>query len=309
MSAQATLRPFAGEAMPGISGEISRFKLQSERVRLVEPDSREWRSLAVGERLEGIPFVESMIRGGKAALALLPEPTRSCREKAKVAGIGMQNIVKTLCCMEMANPEGRLFLVTSTSAGRMNLTDICCQHEDLRYEGLVLAAKTLPSMAPGTCTPFVPDTDVAGVERFFVQAPEGGLGDRMVDVSIGGTDEIAFRLSVSLKYRELVSSLSDAYGEKMRLFSRDEEPDAMRLPGRIEEQLRVLRGDPRHPKRYAPRLKAIKRLESLVESRSLGKMERALVISELHMTEGEPRVVQEAAALASRMAKGMETDS
>lgn len=294
--------------MPSLVSEAGRFKPASEsKVRIIDPDSREWKDLCMGKRLDGIPFVESMIRSGRASLVLLPEPTQTCRQKAKLAKIDPESIVKTLCCREATNPEGRVFLVTSTSAGRMNLSDICGQTEELRYTELALSPQTLPSMAPGTCTPFVPTEDVSGVELFMVQTPESGLGDKMVDVSIGGTDTTSFCLSLSLRYNDLVGSLSSAYGEKVRFFSREGESE--QLPGRIEEQLRVLRGDPRHPKRYGPRLKAVRRLESILQDSKLDKMEKTLIISELNMVDGHGRVMEEARRLALKLARGMEVDS
>jgi hypothetical protein len=283
--------------------EARRFKPGPEQTaRIIEPDSKEWRELCIGERFEGMEFVEKMIRGGTASLVILPEPTQTCREKARLAGIGLESIVKTLCCMEAIENGGRMFLVTSTSGKRINLSDICGQHEELRYTELALSPVTLPGMAPGTCTPFVPSKVLNEIEFLIVQAPEWGLGERVVDVSIGGTDRISFCLSVSVRYKDLICSLESAYGEKMRLFYSERE-DAP-LPGRIEEQLRVMRGSPRHPKRYSPRLKAVKRLERLVEGSRLDDKERTLVISELRMVEDPTGIVSaEAARLASKLAQ------
>ncbi|MEW6036033.1 MAG: hypothetical protein AB1529_05450 [Candidatus Micrarchaeota archaeon] len=285
---------------PGFSRETGRLKLAPDaRSRAIEPDSREWNGLGMDMRLAGRPYLEMLIRSGRATLVMLPEPTSTCKDKARVAGLSAESVVRTLCCRETFVDGGKVYLVVSTAGERLDLPEICSQHDDLRYTELALAREVLPSMRPGTCTPFVEGGEMEQVQMLMVQAPQGGAAGRLVDVSIGGTDYISHFMSLSLRYGDLIESLSDAFGEKMRTFTLFCEE---RLPGRIREQLGLLGGNPRRPKRYAPRLKALRRLEGLAGG--LDESGLGCVLAELHSVrerDGNALVREEAGRLASRL--------
>ncbi len=287
---------------PGFSREAGHLKIAPDpRSRIIEPDSREWMGLGMDMRLAGRPYLEMLIRSGRATLIMLPEPTATCKDKARVAGLSAESVVRTLCCRESFVDGGKMYLVVSTSGERLDLPGICSQHEELKFTELALARETLPSMRPGTCTPFVQKEEMEQVQMLMVQAPRKGTAEHLVDVSIGGTDYISHFMSLSLRYGDLISSLSDAFGEKMRVFTLFCEE---RLPGKIGEQLGLLGGNPRRPKRYAPMLRALRRLEGLVVGYGLDESGLGCVLSELHAVrerDGNALVREEAGRLAARL--------
>src|SRR4030095_7379324 len=285
MSSPTSIRTTAAIAdLPGFASEGRRLKIAPDsysKGRTVVPDTALWKELKMGTSLSRVLLVEGLVRSGKASVVILPEPTSSCKEKAQAAGIPLESVIKTLCCKDEGD---KTFIVVATSNRRVDLPGLSRQHEEI--DGLSLAPETLPGMKSGTCTPFVSRENLANIAYLMVQAPSGGLEDRTVDVALGGTDEIAHRLSLSVRYADLITSLVDAYGERVKFF--DTETKDI-LPSKIREPLKLLEGNPRRPKRYSPRLKAIKRIEKLAGAHDIGDEGMAAIISELAAVEDRDR--------------------
>ena len=70
------------------------------------------------------------------------------------------------------------------------------------------------SMEMGTCTPFIPESDIKIIDYIFIQdLPE--LDEQIVDVSIGGKGKQAHKTSMHLPYSGIYQILKAQYGDKI----------------------------------------------------------------------------------------------
>ncbi|MEW6722515.1 MAG: hypothetical protein AB1324_04590, partial [Candidatus Micrarchaeota archaeon] len=172
----------------------------------------------------------------------------------------------------------------------------------LDYSTLRLAPRILPGMCEGTCTPLASREGLERVSLIILEDPDRGagrLGDRCVDVSIGGTDELSRHLSITVKYRDLVDALIQEHGQKVRLFCDCASPYED-VSGRVREQIKAARPNPRRPKRYGPRVKAIRRLGELARQ-GLATERIAKELETLHLADGNESVRKEAGHVLARM--------
>jgi hypothetical protein len=220
---QARERAFREE--PGL------FKPMPEsnsRVRTIVPDSVDWQELHAGRRLAIAPFLETLIREGRARLVFTEEFTSTCEEKAAAAGIPVEATVKAIFCRDMYSPDDR-FVVVASGKGRLSLSSgiLPGEHEYSQLE--MCKADEIPAgMEFGTCSAFVSKEMLSGIALVAIEDPEtelkgkkgkslGKLGDLEGDFSIGGTDSIAHHLSIRMNYREFAEALLGEYGEKAAL--------------------------------------------------------------------------------------------
>jgi hypothetical protein len=75
-----------------------------------------------------------------------------------------------------------------------------------------------PGMEGGTCTPFVPTSSMAFVDYLFI-ADYPGLDSEEVDISIGGSGEVAHRTSMFLPYGAIFEILRREFDGKVHKVS------------------------------------------------------------------------------------------
>lgn len=146
--------------------------------------------------------------------------TSTCYEKAEILGWSADRIVKAIYLHSGTSlfgfvfPEYELFLDQkrvlsdllgiSGSAARRFRMDMCPE-----------------GMMRGTCTPFVFSRSFSDassetrLEGIFVQKDEE-LDEKIVDISIGGIDDDARKISVHLPYAEMYKILHDQFGSRIR---------------------------------------------------------------------------------------------
>jgi hypothetical protein len=197
-------------------------------VTLIEPDSREWKSCGMQSRLEGLPHLETLLKDGTAGLMLCDRKTHTAMDAAAIFGFHADQIVKSIYAEARNRTDHYMVVCIGTEA--IPLSKLLARHvAGLR---LNLSWDLPPGMMPGTCTPFMPQSVAESIRMIAVEDPNfvpgpysgmyGGrnrkpIGDNIVDVSIGGTDDLALRLSVHMLYYDLVASLEKAYGDRIRL--------------------------------------------------------------------------------------------
>jgi prolyl-tRNA editing enzyme YbaK/EbsC (Cys-tRNA(Pro) deacylase) len=196
-------------------------------VKTIAPGSAEWQRLGVDRRLEIAPFLETLIRTGRARLVYTEERTSTCEEKAQAAGISVESTVKALFCKDIYS--GSIYALVVSGKGRVNLGSALSGVETLDFTpGLELcAAQELPhGMEFGTCSAFISPKALEGVAMVAIEDPATPvrgkkgkptgqtLGDLEADLSIGGTDETAHHLSVRMKYSDFAGALMEQYGDK-----------------------------------------------------------------------------------------------
>jgi hypothetical protein len=131
----------------------------------------------------------------------------------------------------------------------------------------LMKAKTLLSyMTHGTCTPFIEQGDqrVAGIYIHY----DRKLSQKLVDVSIGGTDEPAHRLSLWMPYRAMYKKLQWQFPvftavKPLAFKQTEEEQDTERMQQLREEKKRI------DSELYALDQKLLKLREAAAESKPL----------------------------------------
>ena len=221
LALRAILQPDARPSQRGASA----FKLPSDshsKTHMVAPDSMEWGELHMNRRLAHVPYLEALARSGKASVVYCESATSTCEEKAAAAGMHPDSVVKAIYAKEVFGDERHIIAVSGPR--RIRLASVLSD----AYEGssIKVADGAPEGMAHGTCTPFVSE-EVAGSLTFIgVESPLserkgkrgrvlGILGELEADISIGGTDSTAHRLSVRMKYSDFVDALKAAYGDKV----------------------------------------------------------------------------------------------
>ncbi|MEW6722421.1 MAG: hypothetical protein AB1324_04110, partial [Candidatus Micrarchaeota archaeon] len=76
---------------------------------------REWEEFGLADRLRAQPVLGKLVREGKAILRIHAEPTVRCSDKARISGMGLECVIKTLCCCEAYDQEGPTILVSASS--------------------------------------------------------------------------------------------------------------------------------------------------------------------------------------------------
>jgi prolyl-tRNA editing enzyme YbaK/EbsC (Cys-tRNA(Pro) deacylase) len=212
---------------PFKAGGLKALPDSESRVRTIAPDSVDWNELRMGRRLQIAPFLEDLIRQGRARLVFNKDATSTCEEKAAAAGIPVESTVKAMYCKDMYTDER--FVIAASGKGRISLIGILNDVHD--YAQLqTCGAEELPSgMQFGTCSPFVSKEILDKLEMVAIEDPKteikrkgrtlGTLGELEGDFSIGGVDSISHHLSVRMNYADFAAALTAEYGDKARVIS------------------------------------------------------------------------------------------
>jgi hypothetical protein len=229
MSQSLALRATSAAETRPLRREASHFKMPPDsqfRTRTVAPDSVEWNEFGISKRLAHAPYLEPLVRSGKASIAFCESATSTCEEKALAAGLHPDSVIKAIHAREVFSDERHI--VVASGPRRIRLSSVLS--EACEGSSIKVAEDTPPGMAHGTCTPFVSDGVAASLTFIGVESPHakrtgkkgrvlGTLGDIEADVSIGGTDELAHRLSIRMRYADFVDALKAAYGDKVVLLA------------------------------------------------------------------------------------------
>jgi hypothetical protein len=225
MSQTLQLRAVLATASRPLKREASPFKIAQDvqpRTRTIAPDSADWQEFSVSQRLAGVPFLESLIRTGRARLVFCETATSTSEEKAAASGIHPDGVVKTIYAKEVFGDER--YLIVATGTRRIRLGGVLADAVDGSSVGM---SEGIPAgMVHGTCTPFVSESVAESLALIAIESPDamrvgkkgrqlGRVGDLEADFSIGGTDSLAHHLSVRMVYSDFACALREAYGEKV----------------------------------------------------------------------------------------------
>lgn len=197
-----------------------------ERVSVVRRGSREWKQCGMDSRLEGLPHLERLIKEEKALVVLCDVESSSARDKAMILDCYSDDIVKALYANRIRGEDH--YMVVCRGADQIKLKRLLARQKDVEGLLLEMCYELPPGMQCGTCTPFMPQSvadslrmiaveDPAFVPRSYGGAALGPIGRNYVDVGIGGTDELALKLSAHMLYSDLAASLLQAYGDRIKL--------------------------------------------------------------------------------------------
>lgn len=154
--------------------------------------------------------------------------TNTCHEKARILGWGPEKVVKAVFFHYREHLYGFVFpeLGDEDQPSYIDRKEVIHKLLDISKK----KAKSFQNsycpkgMEYGTCTPFVhensfdqdgDDLDKKVLDRIFIHEMPS-LDDQLVDISIGGHDKIAHRLSLHLPYRGIYEILHEMFGDQVQ---------------------------------------------------------------------------------------------
>ena len=153
------------------------------------------------------------------------EPTRSCKEKLNLLQEDssfrdwtLERIVKALYFSRNNNPL--IGIITPELDKNPN-------HRKIFHEVLGMsksnAERYWPNKVPtgmvyGTCTPFPLESGMGTEISDLIVISHSSIDDKLVDISVGGTDEKSFRTSIHLPYGAIYQILRRQFGDRVHLY-------------------------------------------------------------------------------------------
>ena len=141
--------------------------------------------------------------------------TRTCAEKASIAGIQESEILKTLYVGRRGDYIG---ISLPANIGTVDYSGLLRETMGLsRKRSKSYRFGDVPDgMQPGTCGPIVTQTARESIVGMILIHP---ADDRYMDVSVGGTDEESLAISVRMRYSDISTLVRSQFGDRMKLVS------------------------------------------------------------------------------------------
>lgn len=192
------------------------------KVEVIEPKNPKWDELRIDAIIKRYKAASELVERG-ARVAVYERALPSIEEKRRDAGIELEHLFKVVVMRdEWETREGHI-LVGVPSKGNIRTSGIYFREEDEMALSLVISEKLPPWMVHGTCTPFLVE-DATGIGAMLLADPEfryqkdpRRIGDLEMDVSLGGSDEIAQKITLRVKYGELIESLKRHHPELLSI--------------------------------------------------------------------------------------------
>lgn len=224
------LRPY--QASPRSAPHLAIPPTETDRSRTITIGSVTWQELGIEARLP--KWLVQMVEGKKCRVVFTEgvTPTTTVGDKARIAGIEPERILKTLIVKDRYGERG-VFMVVAVGQRTIRLREMAAELGTLRPEsgidedtGLGISEKIPSGMVAGTCTPFLDENAARKIGFMVLESPDarvvgkkgkdsGRLGSLEVDVSIGGTDDAAHSLSIRIRYDDLFGALCAQYPDKI----------------------------------------------------------------------------------------------
>jgi prolyl-tRNA editing enzyme YbaK/EbsC (Cys-tRNA(Pro) deacylase) len=176
----------------------------------VAPGSQFWHSLKIDEMLKDMPYLLDMIKAGKATLMHYDEKSSSCEHKARISGLGIEDVYRMMIVEDSQHCK---FGIVTHGQGKIDLQNLFSTFGE--EHGLFSAPESIrPAKEPitgmewGTCTPCLGKHNIDELAFVVFHDPEIVGVDRIVDISIGGAGETAHRLSLRIRYGDIIEQIS-----------------------------------------------------------------------------------------------------
>ena len=144
-----------------------------------------------------------------------PYPTKTCREKAELlGGWPLDRIVKAVYFCD----GGPFIGVVVPGVGRIDQKDVLTRADpSLTWDKACgYSTKSVPrGMRCGTCTPFPLESLVGSEIGRIVFCSYQPVEDKVVDISLGGCDEYAMKLSMHIQYGDICRILRHKFGDSI----------------------------------------------------------------------------------------------
>ncbi|MBN1170111.1 hypothetical protein JXA56_03740 [Candidatus Micrarchaeota archaeon] len=181
-------------------------------------------SFETSSRLAKLPYLEAMVLAGRAKLVHTHVSDGKCESKARATGFSMDQIL-TIAFFDVQTREEEKQGIAPRTYGIIRAASEKLDSKALTAFGISGAQakrakhtfKLPDDMKGGTCSPFMSEQaakQVSGLVFAGKVDPE-----RMMDVSIGGTDDTAQQYSVQMPYGEVVRLVKQQFGSAMKIVS------------------------------------------------------------------------------------------
>ena len=188
------------------------------KAEIIESDTSRWNELRLGAVVERYKAASELIESG-AKIAVYENALPTIEAKRRDAGIDLEHLLKVVVMKdEWENREGHI-LVAVPSKGNIRTSGIYFRENDDSALSLTISETLPPWMTHGTCTPFLVE-EANGIVGLLIADPEfrypkdsRKIGDLEVDVSLGGSDEIAQKIALRVRYGALVDALRKHHPE------------------------------------------------------------------------------------------------
>lgn len=175
---------------------------------LEEPAMAVFIKLAVGRE-----YLIDAVLSGKAEVLFHDRYTSSCEDKAEVAGIRQENVLKVV----FFEHGSKLYCIALPDEGDVDKKELFPKLLGISRsaaKNISLAKKLPEGMSYGTCTPFFTGSSIDEVEMVMLADVDR---KRMVDVSIGGQNTESRKVSLKMRYGDVFDMLSGEFGDKVRI--------------------------------------------------------------------------------------------
>jgi hypothetical protein len=182
------------------------------KVEIVEPNTSRWNELRLDAVVKRYKAAAELV-DGSAKIAVYERALPTIRDKEAQAGIDALHLLKVVVMKDEWGTREEHILVAAPARGNIKTTGIYFREEDDAALSLGISETLPPWMIHGTCTPFLVE-EAKGIGALLIADPEfrypkdtRRIGDLEVDVSLGGSDEIAQKIALRVRYGALVESL------------------------------------------------------------------------------------------------------
>lgn len=182
------------------------------KLEIVEPNTSGWNELRLGVIIERYKAAAELVSNG-AKVAVYGKALPTVKDKETKAGIEPLHILKVVVMKDDWETRKGHILVAAPARGNIKATGIYFREDDEMALSLGISETLPPWMTHGTCTPFLVE-NADGVGAILIADPNfrypkdpRRIGDLEVDVSLGGSDEIAQKIALRVRYGALVESL------------------------------------------------------------------------------------------------------
>lgn len=184
------------------------------QARRFPPGLLEEPAMAVFVKLAGErEYLLDAVLSGKAEVKFHDRYTSSCEDKAEVAGIERENVLKVV----FFEHESKVYCVALPDEGDIDRKELFTKLLGISKtaaKNIGMAKKLPEGMSYGTCTPFFTPENIDEVSMVLLASAEP---QRIVDVSLGGANTESRKCSLQMRYRDIIQMLTDEFGDKVQI--------------------------------------------------------------------------------------------
>jgi prolyl-tRNA editing enzyme YbaK/EbsC (Cys-tRNA(Pro) deacylase) len=142
--------------------------------------------------------------------------TKTCYEKAGILGWSPERVVKAVYFHDGSYCD-IIGIITPELGKKIDIQDVLPKALGISKEQ---AKRYIPSLPPsgmeyGTCSPFPLESSMEDEITRIIIIDHPSIDDKLVDISVGGSGEEAFKTSMHIPYKAVYDILYSKFGDKI----------------------------------------------------------------------------------------------